>query len=336
MATYIIAEIGVNHNGSMEKAQALIDASVAAGADCVKFQTFCAEQVVTHNAPKADYQKINSGGVSQLEMLKGLELSKDEQKILRDYSRKAGVDFLSTAFDAESSDFLISLGIKAIKVASGEITNRVLLEYFASQATRHQLPVYLSTGMSSLGEVEQALDIFLLAGVMREYITILHCVSAYPADKDKLNLQAIQTLKSAFKCKVGYSDHSLGITAPIVAVALGASIIEKHITLDRTVEGPDHAASLEPTEFKNMVTGIREAEVMMGDGIKRIQCSEENTKIIARRGVYAACNIKKGDTISLESLSFIRPFAGTCPMQYERLVGRQASRSYSRGDALDE
>jgi len=336
MATYIIAEVGVNHNGQMDKALALIDAAVASGADCVKFQTFLAEKVAANDAPKAEYQKINSGGLTQLEMLKGLELSGDNLRTLKNYSRKLNIDFLSTAFDTESIDLLISLGIKAIKVPSGEITNRLLLEYFASHAVRQQIPIYLSTGMSCLGEIEQALDIFFRAGVKRDHITLLHCISAYPAELDMLNLQAIQTIKAAFKCNVGYSDHSLGITAAIVAVALGASIIEKHITLDCREEGPDHAASLEPDQFKRMVTGIREAEVMMGDGIKKIQGSEEKTIVIARRGIYAACEIKKGDTISLECLSFVRPYAGISPMQYKRLIGRKASRSYLKGDALDE
>jgi len=246
MATFIIAEAGVNHNGDLALARQLVEAAAAAGADAVKFQTFTATDLATAAAPKAAYQTISDGAGSQREMLARLELSPAQHHELAAHCRHFGIAFLSTAFGLAELELLLKVGISAIKVPSGEITHRPLLEAMAVAADSHRLPVYLSTGMSSIGEVEAALQVFLEAGIPRKAVTLLHCLSAYPAPEEEINLRALGSLSAAFGCPVGYSDHTLGITAPVAAVALGAVVIEKHLTLDVDLPGPDHSASLDP------------------------------------------------------------------------------------------
>ena len=269
---FIIAEAGVNHNGSVELAKKLIDAAKDAGADAVKFQTFKAENVVVKDAQKAEYQKETTGEGSQYEMIKKLELTEEDFRELADYAKEKDIMFLSSPFDKDSIDLLNELDVPAFKVGSGEITNFPLLRYIAKKGK----PIILSTGMSTLGEIEEALDVIRSEGV--EDIALLHCVSNYPARIEDVNLRAMGTLKQAFKLPVGFSDHTLGITAPIAAVALGACVIEKHFTLDRNLPGPDHKASLEADELKEMVKAIREVEKVLGNGIKRPTKEEEEIK----------------------------------------------------------
>ena len=336
MATYIIAEAGVNHNGDFGLATQLVDAAAEAGADAVKFQTFCASDLVTLEAPKVTYQKNFDAHSTQYEMLKRLELNANQFAELAKYCQLKDIAFLSTAFGSQELDLLINLGVTAIKVPSGEITNLLLLEQMATKAVEYDLPVFLSTGMCTLGEVEQGLAIFLEEGVPRDSITILHCTSAYPAPEDELNLMSIKTIKTALGCSVGYSDHSFGITAPIAAVALGAVLIEKHLTINRSLEGPDHAASLEPEDFKKMVAAIRSCESMLGNGIKYPQKSEMEARLISRRSIRAKKEIQKGDTLDLENISAQRPGDGLSPMLYKRLIGKKSNSHYKIGDALSE
>ena len=334
MATLIIAEVGVNHNGDIDLAKRLVEAASEAGADAVKFQTFKADDLVTAGAPKADYQIQNDGIGSQIDMLKSLELTVSEYRELAEHCKAWSIKFLSTAFGVNELSFLLELGITAIKVPSGEITNLSLLEAIAEASIERNLPVYLSTGMSTLEEVEAALGVLFRRGVPKGNITVLHCVSAYPAPEDQINLSAIGTLERAFGCPVGYSDHTLGITASIAAVALGAVIIEKHITLDTNMPGPDHRASLVPEEFQSMVEAIRSCERMLGDGVKRPQRSEDSTKNVARRSIRAAKPIKKGALITIEDLAFKRPGDGVSPMKYKEFLGTPASIDYEVGDAI--
>ena len=334
MATVVIAEAGVNHNGDLAMAFELVEAAAAAGADAVKFQTFKATDLVTAEAPKADYQINNDGAGNQLQMLQRLELSEEQHIKLTAHCRRYDIAFLSTAFGIPELELLLELGISAIKVPSGEITHRPLLEAMASAATTRNLPVYLSTGMSNLGEVEAALNVFLEAGLQREQVTLLHCLSAYPAPEEQINLRAMTTLAQAFSCPVGYSDHTLGITAPVAAVAMGASVIEKHLTLDIKLPGPDHQASLEPQVFSEMVKSIRSCERMLGEGYKYAQPAELNTRTVARRSLRAARTIEKGSHISLDDLICQRPGDGISPMHYPELIGRTASRSYKTGEAI--
>jgi len=285
---FIIAEAGVNHNGSVELAKKLIDAAKDAGADAVKFQTFKAESVVVKDAQKAEYQKETTGEGSQYVMIKKLELAEEDFRELADYAEKKDIMFLSSPFDKDSVDLLHELDVPAFKVGSGEITNLPLLRYIAKKGK----PIILSTGMSTLGEIEEALDVIRSEGV--EDIILLHCVSNYPARIEDVNLRAMGTLKQAFKLPVGFSDHTLGITAPIAAVALGACVIEKHFTLDRNLPGPDHRASLEPDELKEMVKAIREVEKALGNGIKKPTKEEEKIKKVAGRSIVAKVDISKG------------------------------------------
>ena len=335
MATLVIAEAGVNHNGDLRLALDLVEAAACAGADAVKFQTFKAGSIASAGAPKAQYQSENDGEGSQKEMLERLELTPDEHREIAFHCRRNNIDFLSTAFGRDELDLLIDLGISAIKVPSGEITNRPLLEYLANAAFVNRKPVYLSTGMSNLGEVEAALDIFLDAGLKRENITLLHCLSAYPAPEDQVNLRAIKSLANAFACPVGYSDHTLGINAAIAAVAIGADLIEKHITVDRSLPGPDHKASLMPEEFRELVSAIRSCEKMLGDGLKRTQPSEQNTREVARRSIRAAKQIKEGELIREEDIVCQRPGDGISPMSIKSVLGKKAVRDYQKGDLID-
>ena len=333
--TIIIAEAGVNHNGDLGLAYQLVEAAAQAGADVVKFQSFTAADLATAAAPKADYQISNDGAGSQRAMLDRLELSPAQHRELAAHCRSCGIAFLSTAFGLPELELLLELGIGAIKVPSGEITHRPLLEAMAAAAASRQLPVYLSTGMSTLGEVEAALEVFLEAGVPRQAITLMHCLSAYPAPEEQINLRALSSLAAAFGCPVGYSDHTLGFTAPVAAVALGAVVIEKHLTLDVDLPGPDHRASLEPEPFAAMVAAIRSCERMLGDGRKQPQPAEQNTRQIARRSLRAARFIAAGLPFQPDDLICQRPGDGLSPMRYPQLLGRPAQRSYQPGEAID-
>lgn len=319
---FIIAEAGVNHNGDIELAKRLIDVAKDAGADAVKFQTFKAENVVTRDAPKADYQIKNTElNESQYDMIKKLELSEDEFRELYEYTREKEILFLSTPFDFESADFLDELGVPAFKVSSTDLTNLPFLEYLAEKGK----PIILSTGMGTLGEIEEAINTIKNAG--NEDIILLHCITSYPAKFESLNLRAIQTLKEAFKLPVGFSDHSLGIYAPIAAVALGAVVIEKHFTLDKNLPGPNHKASLNPEELKEMISAIRLIEKALGDGIKRPTPEEIEIRKVARRSIVARVNIPKGTIITEDMLTFKRPGIGLSPKCYNEIIGRRARRN---------
>ncbi|WP_246166946.1 N-acetylneuraminate synthase [Oryzomonas japonica] len=327
--TYIIAEAGVNHNGSLEIAKELVDAARLCGADAVKFQTFKAEKLVTRSAAKADYQKRDAtGGDSQFEMLKRLELKEGDFRELFAHCHRCGIEFMSSPFDEESADLLDSLGMSTFKVPSGEITNHPLLEHIA----RKGKPVILSTGMSTLGEVEEALGIFHACG--NPCVTLLHCVTEYPAPYGEINLNAMLTLREAFRAAVGYSDHTPGIEIPLAAVSLGARVIEKHFTLDNAMEGPDHKASLNPADFMRMVQAIRNVEQAMGDGIKRPAPCELKNIDIARKSVVAAETIAEGEIISIDKLTVKRPGYGVQPKDMEKLVGLRVNKTIAKDDVL--
>jgi len=327
----IIAEAGVNHNGSLNLAKKLIDVAVEAGADAVKFQTFKAEEVISEVAPMAEYQKKNVGKEkSQIEMVKELELSFDDFKELKDYCDEKGIMFLSTPFDVESARFLKELNLEIFKIPSGEITNYLLLKEIGS----YRKKVILSTGMADLGEIEDALDVLIESGTKREDITVLHCNTEYPTPIEDVNLKAMLTIKEAFKVNVGYSDHTLGIEVPIAAVAIGAKVIEKHFTLDRTLPGPDHKASLEPDELKAMVKAIRNIEVALGNGIKRPSKSEAKNKVVARKSIVAKRDIKKGEKFTEENITVKRPGNGISPMRWDEIIGKVANRDYKEDELI--
>ena len=326
---FIIAEAGVNHNGSVELAKKLIDVAKDAGADAVKFQTFKAENIVVKNAEKAEYQKETTGiGESQYDMIKKLELTEYDFKELADYAKKKGILFLSSPFDKESVDLLDEINVPAFKVASGEITNFPLLNYIAKK----EKPIILSTGMSTLGEVEEALNVIRSEGV--EDVILLHCISNYPARIEDVNLRAMETLKQAFKLPVGFSDHTLGITALIAAVALGACVIERHFTLDRNLPGPDHKASLEPNELKEMIKAIRDVEMALGDGIKKPTKEEEEIKKVARRSIVAKVDIPEGAIITEDMLDVKRPGIGIEPKYKERIIGKRAKVNIEKDELI--
>ncbi|WP_253197229.1 N-acetylneuraminate synthase [Clostridium algidicarnis] len=314
----IIAEAGVNHNGDINIAKELVDSAVKTGANAVKFQTFKAENLVTKKAPKADYQKETTGYGNQYEMLKKLELSYDDHVLLKKYCADKGVMFISTPFDFESVDLLVKLDIPLYKVSSGDLTNIPLLKYIA----RLDKPMIVSTGMANLGEVELAIEAINKTG--NDKIILLHCTSNYPTEYEDVNLNAMITLKNAFNLPIGYSDHTKGIEVPIAAVAMGAKVIEKHFTLDKEMDGPDHRASLNPKEFKQMVDSIRKIEKAFGDGIKRCNNNEESTKRVARKSIVAKVNIEKGQIISYENVTFKRPANGISPIFIEDLIGKKA------------
>ena len=326
---FIIVEAGVNHNGSLETALQLIDVAADAGADAIKFQTFDVNQLVTVEAPKADYQVRNTDNDdSQYEMLKRLALSLDDHKILFDYCKQKNIVFLSTPFDKDSADLLDRLGVVAFKIPSGEITNHPFLEYVA----RKGKPLIISTGMATLGDVEQAVEIVESTG--NESFVLLHCVSNYPADAADVNLRAMQTLKTAFGKPVGYSDHTLGIEVALAAVALGANVVEKHLTLDRSMSGPDHKASLEPNELVAMIQGIRKVELALGDGRKRPVAREANTAAIARKSLVAALNLSAGTTLTEDMIAIKRPGTGLPPIMHGYLVGRILKQNVKAGTLL--
>jgi N,N'-diacetyllegionaminate synthase len=325
---FIIAEAGVNHNGSIVQAKKLIDAAVKAGADAVKFQTFRAEDVISDGAAKAAYQKKSTGAdESQLGMVKKLELSQADFTALSSYARRKRIMFLSTPFDKGSVDFLDKLGVPAFKIASGEINNFPLLKYIAKKGR----PIILSTGMSTLAEVKEALAV-IQAGSAEE-IVLLHCISCYPAKIGDTNLRAMETLRRAFKLPVGLSDHSTGFTIPIASVALGACIIEKHFTLDKNLPGPDHKASLEPEELKTMVQAVRDVEKAMGSGAKTIAAGEKDTKKAARRSIVAAQDIPAGTVVTQAMLAIKRPGTGIEPKHLGTIVGRKV-KDFIRRDEL--
>ena len=316
---FIIAEAGVNHNGNIVLAKKLIDAAVEAGADAVKFQTFKDKNIVTPTAEKADYQKHTTGaGESQYEMIKKLELSETDFRDLSDYAKEAGIIFLSTPFDEESVDLLDQIGVPAFKVPSGEITNFPLLKKVAQKSK----PIILSTGMATLGEVEEALNYLKKHGA--EEIVLLHCTTSYPAPVMSVNLRAMETLRCAFQVPVGYSDHTEGITIPIAAAAMGACIIEKHFTLDRTLPGPDHRASLEPQELAAMVKAVRDVELAHGDGIKGPTEEEEAIKRVARRSIVAKCDMSAGKSITEDDLVIKRPGTGIEPRYFDSILQMRA------------
>lgn len=326
---FIIAEAGVNHNGDIHLAKKLIDVAKEAGADCVKFQTFTAEEVVTADAPKAEYQRATTGSAeSQYEMLKKLELSWDDFRQLYSYAQSQGILFLSTHGDRGAADFLDSLNVAAFKVSSEGITNFPLLKYIAQKGR----PIILSTGMATLGEVEAALN--LLAGAGARDIILLHCVTNYPARVEDMNLKAMNTLHQAFGHPVGLSDHTIGLTIPIAAAALGACLIEKHFTLDKSLPGPDHRASLEPSELKEMVQAIRSVERALGDGIKRPTAEEQANLRVMRRSLVAGTDIPAGAIITEEMLDARRPGTGIEPREMERVVGKIARTAIKRGQLL--
>lgn len=318
---FIIAEAGVNHNGNIDTAKKLIDVAVDCGCDAVKFQTFKAEKLVTVNASKAEYQIANTGSdKSQLEMLKSLELSCEDHIELFEYCKHRRIMFLSTPFDEDSLELLESLGVAFFKIPSGEITNKPFLKSVA----RKQKPIILSTGMATLGEIEEALNWIYFEG--NDNVTLLHCTSNYPTLINDVNLRVMLTLKEAFKVKVGYSDHTIGIEIAIAAAALGAEVIEKHFTLDKNMEGPDHKASLEPQDLLKMVASIRNIENAFGDGIKRVSSSELSTREVARKSIAAKSFIKKGIKINEDMLATKRPGTGIPPKYLEFVLGKTAAR----------
>ncbi len=325
----VIAEAGVNHNGSVDTALKLIDVAVAARADSVKFQTFDPDSLVSIGAPKAEYQaRLTDSEESQHSMLKGLALEAHAYRQLKDYSDERGILFISTPFEERSAALLGQLDLPMFKIPSGEITNIPFLRTVA----RLGKPMIISTGMSTLGEVEAAVGCVQECGT--QDIILLHCVSSYPAPDSDVNLRAMETLSSAFGVPVGYSDHTLGIEIALAAVALGACIIEKHFTLDRTMVGPDHQASLEPQELSDLVTGIRRVEAALGDGRKRPVRSEANTAAVARKSLVAACNIAEGAVLEEGMLAVKRPGTGLAPMAKEYIVGRRVRVALAKDEVL--
>lgn len=328
----IIAEAGVNHNGDMNMARRLIDAAADAGADLVKFQTFNANRLVTRSAKKADYQASATGASeSQHTMLQRLELSEAMHHELIAHCATRGIGFFSTAFDLESIDMLTGLGQKIFKVPSGEITNLPYLRHTARAGT----PLILSTGMATMADIEAAIDAVEQAGTPRSALTVLHCTTEYPTPMAEVNLRAMQSIGMAFGVAVGYSDHTPGIEVAIAAVAMGAQVIEKHFTLDRTLPGPDHQASLEPHELTAMVTAIRNIEVALGDGIKRLTPSEARNKPIARKSLVAARAIDAGEVFTQENLTCKRPGTGMSPMRWDDVIGRRASRAFDADELIE-
>lgn len=321
----IIAEAGVNHNGSIETAKRLVDVAVDAGVDYVKFQSFKAKSLVSKNAQKAAYQKEQTGGKeSQLEMLQRLELSEANHIELLAYCESKNIRFLSTAFDNESIDLLKKLGITIGKIPSGEITN---LPYLRKMALSFPQIIF-STGMCSMDEILAAYEALIAAGVQKENITALHCNTEYPTPMQDVHLKAMISIREKLGVAVGYSDHTLGIEIPIAAVALGASYIEKHFTIDKNAEGPDHKASLEPLELKAMVSAIRNLELALGSDIKKVSASEEKNKIIARRSLVAMRTITEGEVFTGENITAKRPGDGISPMLIDEVIGRRAKKNF--------
>lgn len=354
-STFVIAEAGVNHNGSLEQALCLVDVAAEAGADAVKFQTFEAAKLATSRAEKAAYQVANTGeGGSQQAMLAALQLSRSDHQVLLQRCRERRIEFMSTAFDSESLDFIAELGVPMLKIPSGDITCGPLL----LQAARMGRPILLSTGMSTLAEIEDALGLLAFGmtrerepvgradfqaawwdasarEVLAERVTLLHCVTQYPAAPASVNLRAMDTLASAFGLRVGYSDHTLGIEVALAAVARGASILEKHFTLDRSLPGPDHAASLEPAELSQLVNSVRNINLALGSPVKAPSRDELLNRAVARRSLLAACQINSGDMLNSGVLVSKRPGDGLSPMYYWDMLGRPARRDYGTDDKIE-
>ncbi len=329
MSVYIIAEAGVNHNGSFVLACKLVDAAKEAGVDCIKFQTFKSENLVSRSAKKAEYQKRTTGDSSQQDMLKKLELSFDDFIKLKDYCKESGITFLSTPFDFDSIDFLNSIDIPFWKIPSGEVTN---LPYLVKLAKTGK-PVVMSTGMCNMEEIQTAIEILSSNGT--KDIKLLHCNTEYPTPFGDVNLKAMQTIREAFHLEVGYSDHTKGIEVPIAAVALGATVIEKHFTLGRNMEGPDHKASLEPQELAAMVSSIRNIEKALGSGNKEPSPSEKKNMAIARKSIVAAKKIKKGETLTEENITTKRPGFGISPMKWFDILGTTAIRDFEEDELIE-
>ena len=355
MCIKVIAEAGVNHNGSMDMAIALVDAAAEAGADIVKFQTFQASRLVEKNAPKANYQRVTTdSSESHYDMLKKLELSQEIHYVLLEHCRSRGIEFLSSPFDIDSLNFLSDdLGLDTIKLGSGEITNGPLL----LAAARKGLSIILSSGMSVLGEIEEALSCLAFGYLnsddkpsrekfyeafsstkgqefLREKIVLLHCTTEYPAPLEDVNLRTLSTMANAFKLRVGYSDHTEGISIPTAAVAMGASVIEKHFTLDKKLPGPDHQASLEPKELACMISGIRAVEKALGSGVKTIASSESKNRDLVRKSLRASRSLPENKTLVPEDIAVMRPGGGRSPMDYWNILGTKISKNYSAGEKI--
>lgn len=333
MAVLVIAEAGVNHNGDIRLAKQLIEIAAKSGANFVKFQTFRADKLATKSAPKAEYQvKESTNSESQYEMLKELELSEQSHRELMSECTKQGIGFLSTAFDEESADMLLALGQEIFKIPSGEITNLPYLRHIG----RFRKKVILSTGMSSLEEVKLALRVLEDAGTPTSSVTILHCTSSYPAPLEDVNLLAMQNMNRLLGVEVGYSDHTLGIEIAVAAVALGASVVEKHFTINREFPGPDHKASLLPNELSEMISQIRNIEKALGDGVKRAARSELENIQVVRRSIVASMKIAKGEVFTERNLCAKRPGSGLSPMRWEQVIGQRSKRDYEPDELIDE
>jgi N,N'-diacetyllegionaminate synthase len=329
--TVIIAEAGVNHNGDLVVARQLVDAATDAGADLVKFQTFRAEKLATSSARKAEYQgRTTEAGESQRDMLRRLELTREMHEDLLAYCRSRGIEFFSTGFDESSFDLLVELGLDHFKISSGDLTNLPYLRHVG----QHGKPLILSTGMGTLDEVANAVEALERAGTPRKLITVLHCNTEYPTPMRDVNLRAMVTIGAELGVAFGYSDHTLGIEVPIAAVTLGASVIEKHLTLDRRLPGPDQATSLEPAEFKSMVLAIRNIEQALGDGIKRPSASEAKNLPVVRKSLVAACTIRKGEVFSDVNVVVKRPGTGLSPMLWDDILGRKAAKDFEADDLI--
>ena len=327
----IIAEAGVNHNGSLEIGKQLVVAASEAGVDMVKFQTFSADRMVTKSANKAEYQnQTTDASESQHAMIQKLELSLEMHKELILFCKQWNIEFFSTGFDIQSVDLLVDLGLKQFKIPSGEITNLPYLRHIG----KYVKPVIISTGMANLGEIEAALDVLETSGTQRKNITVLHCNTEYPTPMEDVNLKAMLAIRDTFGVKVGYSDHTLGTEVSVAAVALGATVIEKHFTLDRTLPGPDQKASLEPNELKAMVQAIRNIEKALGDGIKRPSPSETKNKLIARKSLVAATAIRKGEFFTKDNLAVKRPGTGISPMRWDEFIGQVAQKDYQKDELI--
>jgi N,N'-diacetyllegionaminate synthase len=331
MKTIIIAEAGVNHNGDINLAKRLIDVAKECGADLVKFQLYDSNNLATKDAAKAEYQVlVTDSSESQREMLSKLELTEDMMKELILYAKSKGIDIFATGFDIKSVNTLINLGQDRFKIPSGEITNLPLLRHVG----RLNKQIIISTGMCELNEVAYALETLITSGTPKEKITILHCTSAYPAPVSDINLNAMQAMQKIFDISIGYSDHSLGIEVAIAAVALGASVIEKHFTIDRNLPGPDHKASLKPSELKSMIASIRNIEEAMGNGIKRVMPSEISNLVASRKSIVANVSIKKGEVFTFDNLTTKRPGVGVSPIKIDEIIGTKSVRDYAADELI--
>ncbi len=330
--TIIIAEAGVNHNGSLDRAKQMVVAAKQAGADYIKFQTGIPEKVISKFAEMADYQKVNVGTrESQLDMVRKIMLPNNEFRELKEYCDRQDIRFMSTPFDLTSIDVLVPLAMDYWKIPSGEITN---LPYLRKIARLHQ-PVIMSTGMSGMEDIAAALQVLIQNGLTREQITLLHCNTEYPTPYEDVNLRAMLAIKEEFQVKVGYSDHTRGIEVPIAAVAMGAQVIEKHFTLDKTLPGPDHVASLEPQELETMVKAIRHIERSLGSGLKQVSASERKNIAIARKSIIAARDIKAGETFTEDNLTVKRPGNGISPMRWDEVMGQTARRDFVEDEPIE-